>query len=228
MKTGRLWFLFINRERRRMKNWKNWILVLLFLLLIGGFWFIWQKYPKEVVKVEVREDERKIDSLMLVIGEKSLVIDSLKKQKEKVKEKIIVKVEKIKNLPADSTVSLFYSNLQDYSGVKSTEPTLREDSSVICSLNNLKGANVITAKYEGKLEEVEILNDIVAAASEIIVGKDSIIEQQSIILDKTKVAYDTRLTELNKQLRKETRKKNAAVYGGAILVGVLGGLLILK
>ena len=165
---------------------------------------------------------------MLVIGEKSLVIDSLKKQKEKVKEKIIVKVEKIKNLPADSTVSLFYSNLQDYSGVKSTEPTLREDSSVICSLNNLKGANVITAKYEGKLEEVEILNDIVAAASEIIVGKDSIIEQQSIILDKTKVAYDTRLTELNKQLRKETRKKNAAVYGGAILVGVLGGLLILK
>ena len=98
-----------------MKNWKNWILVLLFLLLVGGFWFIWQKYPKEVVKVEVREDERKIDSLMLVIGEKSLVIDSLKKQKEKVKEKIIVKVEKIKNLPADSTVNLFYNNLQDYS-----------------------------------------------------------------------------------------------------------------
>ena len=78
-----------------MKNWKNWILILLFLLLVGGFWFIWQKYPKEVVKVEVREDERKIDSLMLVIGEKSLVIDSLKKQKEKVKEKIIVKVEKV-------------------------------------------------------------------------------------------------------------------------------------
>ena len=52
---------------------------------MGGFWFIWQKYPKEVVKVEVREDERKIDSLVLVIGKKSLVIDSLKKQKEKVR-----------------------------------------------------------------------------------------------------------------------------------------------
>ena len=211
-----------------MKNWKNWILVLLFLLLAGGFWFIWQKYPKEVVKVEVRENERKIDSLEFIIKEKTLVIDSLKKQKEKVIEKVIVKVEKIKSLPADSTINLFYSNLQDYGEVESTEPTLREDSSVVCSLDNLRGANVITAKYEGKVEETEILNDIVSAASEIIVGKDSIIEQQSIILDKTKVAYDTRLTELNKQLKKETRMKNAAVYGGAVLVGVLGGLLILK
>jgi len=209
-----------------MKNWKNWILVLLFLLLVGGFWFIWQKYPKEVVKVEVREDERKIDSLMLVIGEKSLVIDSLKKQKDKVKEKIIVKVEKIKNLPADSTVNLFYSNLQDYSGIESTEPTLREDSSVICSLDNLKGANIITAKYEGKLEEVEVLNDIVATASEIINDKDSIINQNSIILNKTKEAYDQKLTELNKQIEKEARRKRLAAYGGTLLVGLLGGILL--
>ena len=211
-----------------MKNWKNWILVLLFLLLIGGFWFIWQKYPKEVVKVEVREDEKKIDSLEFIIKEKSSVIDSLKKQKEKVKEKIIVKVEKIKNLPADSTVNLFYNNLQDYGEVESTEPTLREDSSVICSLDNLRGANVITAKYEGKAEEVMILNDIIFASSEIINNKDSIISQNSIILNKTREAYDQRLTELNKQLKKETRKKKVAVYGGAVLVGVLGGLLILK
>ena len=209
-----------------MKNWKNWILVLLFLLLVGGFWFIWQKYPKEVVKVEVREDERKIDSLMLVIGEKSLVIDSLKKQKDKVKEKIIVKVEKIKNLPADSTVNLFYNNLQDYSGIESTEPTLREDSSVICSLDNLKGANIITAKYEGKLEEVEVLNDIVATASEIINDKDSIINQNSIILNKTKEAYDQKLTELNKQIEKEARRKRLAAYGGTLLVGLLGGILL--
>jgi hypothetical protein len=209
-----------------MKNWKNWILVLLFLLLVGGFWFIWQKYPKEVVKVEVREDERKIDSLMLVIGEKSLVIDSLKKQKEKVKEKIIVKVEKIKNLPADSTVNLFYNNLQDYSGIESTEPTLREDSSVVCSLDNLKGANVITARYEGKLEEVKVLNDIVATASEIINDKDSIINQNSIILNKTREAYDQKLTELNKQIEKEARRKRIATYGGAVLVGVLGGIIL--
>lgn len=209
-----------------MKNWKNWILVLLFLLLVGGFWFIWQKYPKEVVKVEVREDERKIDSLMLVIGEKSLVIDSLKKQKEKVKEKIIVKVEKIKNLPADSTVSLFYSNLQDYSGIESTEPTLKEDSSVVCSLDNLKGANVITARYEGKLEEVKVLNNIVETASEIINDKDSIINQNSIILNKTKKAYDQKLTELNKQIEKEARRKRFATYGGAVLVGVLGGIIL--
>ena len=209
-----------------MKNWKNWILILLFLLLVGGFWLIWEKYPKEVVKVEVRENERKIDSLEFVIKEKALVIDSLKKQKDRVKEKVIVRVEKIKTLPADSTIKLFYSNLQDYSGVESTEPTLREDSSVICSLDNLKGANVITAEYEGKIEEAEILNDIVAAASEIIVGKDSIIEQQSIILDKTRVAYDTKLENLNQQLKKEVLKKKLAIYSGSILVGALGGLLL--
>ena len=96
-----------------MKNWKNWILVLLFLLLVGGFWLIWEKYPKEVVKVEVRENEKKIDSLEFVIKEKSSVIDSLKKQKEKVIEKVIVKAEKIKDLPPDSTIKLFYNNLQD-------------------------------------------------------------------------------------------------------------------
>ena len=209
-----------------MKNWKNWILVLLFSLLVGGFWLIWEKYPKEVVKVEIRENERKIDSLEFVIKEKTLVIDSLKKQKDKVKEKIIVKVEKIKNLPADSTINLFYSNLQDYSGVKSTEPTLREDSSVICSLDNLKGANIITAKYEGKLEEVEVLNDIVATASEIINDKDSIINQNSTILNKTRETYDQKLTELNKQIEKEARKKRIATYGGAVLVGVLGGIIL--
>ena len=211
-----------------MKNWKNWILILLFLLLVGGSWLIWEKYPKEVVKVEVRENERKIDSLEFIIKEKSSVIDSLKKQKEKVIEKVIVKAEKIKDLPPDSTIKLFYNNLQDYGEVESTEPTLREDSSVICSLNNLRGANVITAKYEGKAEEVMILNDIIFASSEIINNKDSIISQNSIILNKTREAYDQRLTELNKQLKKETRKKKVAVYGGAVLVGVLGGLLILK
>jgi hypothetical protein len=66
-----------------MKNWKNWILILLFLLLVGGFWLIWEKYPKEVVKVEVRENEKKIDSLEFVIKEKSLVIDSLKNLENK-------------------------------------------------------------------------------------------------------------------------------------------------
>ena len=135
-------------------------------------------------------------------------------------------MEKIKNLPADSTVSLFYSNLQDYSGIESTEPTLKEDSSVVCSLDNLKGANVITARYEGKLEEVKVLNNIVETASEIINDKDSIINQNSIILNKTKKAYDQKLTELNKQIEKEARRKRFATYGGAVLVGVLGGIIL--
>ena len=209
-----------------MKNWKNWIPVLLFLFMLGGFWIIWEKYPKEVVKVEVREDEKKLDSLMLVISEKSLIIDSLKKQKEKVREKIIVKVEKIKTLPPDSTVQLFYRGLQDYGEVKSKEPIMREDSSVVCSLDNLKGANIITAKYEGEVEENRLLRDIVDLDSEIISNKDSVIYVNSVIFLKTKESYDTKLEDLNKQLKKEIVKKKIATYGGSILVGVLGGLLL--
>ena len=211
-----------------MKNWKNWILVLLFLLLVVGFWLMWQKYPKEVVKVEIRENERKIDSLEFVIKEKTLVIDSLKKQRVEIKEKVIVKVEKIKTLPADSTIRFFYNNLQMYGEVNSNEPTLREDSSVICSLDNLRGANVITAKYEGKIEEVKTLNEIVETEFEVITDQDSIINQNTIILEKTREAYDEKLEDLNKQLKKEIKKKRIATYGGAVLVGVLGGLLLLK
>jgi hypothetical protein len=211
-----------------MKNWKNWILVLLFLLLVGGFWLIREKYPKEVVKVEVRENEKKIDSLMIILREKQGVIDSLKEQKDKVKERVIVKVEKLKTLPPDSTIQLFHDGLQAYGEIKSERPTLKEDSRVVCSLNNLRGANIITAKYEGAQEENQILKRMVIVDSEIIAGKDSIIGQSSIILNKTKEAYDSRLEELNQQLKKETRIKRTALYGGAILVGVLGGLLLIK
>ena len=211
-----------------MKNWKNWILVLLFLLLVGGFWLIWEKYPKEVVKVEMREDEKKIDSLMIVLREKQGVIDSLKKQKDKVKERVIIRVEKLKTLPPDSTIQLFHDGLQAYGEIKSKRPSLKEDSSIVCSLNNLRGANIITTKYEGAQEENQILKRMVIVDSEIIAGKDSIIGQSSIILNKTKDAYDSRLEELNQQLKKEARIKRTALYGGAILVGVLGGLLLIK
>jgi hypothetical protein len=105
---------------------------------------------------------------------------------------------------------------------------LKEDSSVVCSLDNLRGANIITAKYEGAQEENQILKRMVMVDSEIIAGKDSIIGQSSIILEKTKEAYDSRLEELNQQLKKETRIKRTTLYGGAVLVGVLGGLLIFK
>ena len=209
-----------------MKNWKNWILVLLFLLLIGGFWFIWQKYPKEVVRVEIREDERKIDSLMLIIGIKSSVIDSLKKQRERVVEKVIVKVEKIKSLPPDSTIQVFYNGIQSYGEVESTKPTLKEDSSVVCSLDNLRGANVITAKYEGKIQEVGILKDIVTLNSGIIADKDSIINENSVILAKTKEYYNQEIEDLNRRIEKEARRKRLAAYGGTLLVGLLGGILL--
>lgn len=210
-----------------MKNWKNIILVLLFLLaIIFGFWLIREKFPKERVRVEIRENEQKIDSLMFIIRENSLVIDSLKRQKEKVKERVVVRIKEVKELPPDSTVDLFYENLQEYGEVESEAPILNEDSTVTCSLDNLRAANVITAKYEGVVEENEILKEIVVLDSGIISNKDSIIHEKSIILNKVTDAYDLELTDLRKQLKSETRKKKVAIYSSAVLAGVIGSLLI--
>jgi hypothetical protein len=209
-----------------MKNWKNWILIPLFLLLMGGLWILHKKFPEEIVKVEIREDDRKIDSLMFIIGEKSSIIDSLKNQKEKIKVRVIEKVEKLKTLPPDSTIQIFYEGLQTYGEIESTKPILKEDSSIICSIDNLKGANIVTAKYEGKAEENVVLKKIVALNSGIIADKDSIICENLIIFEKTKNAYDTKLDELNQQLKKEIREKKVATYCGTFLAGILGGLLI--
>ena len=154
-----------------MKNWKNLSLVLLFLLLLGIFWYIWNKYPKEVVKVEVelRDNYEKIDSLTQIIKEKSLEIDSLKTVKEKVVEKVVIRVKEVRTLPPDSTIDLFYHNVQTYGEIESERPELMEDSGVICSLNNLRGANVITAKLEGKIEEGK--KGVFALTEEIILSR---------------------------------------------------------
>lgn len=211
-----------------MKNWKNCILVLLFLLtLIVGFWILHEKYPKEVVKVEIRENERKIDSLTLIIKENFLVIDSLKRQKEKVKERVIVRIKEVQELPPDSTVDLFYANLQAHGEIESEAPILNEDSTITCSLNNLRGANVIAAKYEGVVEENGILKEIVSIDSGIISNKDSIIQEKSIILSKVTETYDRELASLNKQLKSEIRKKKFAAYSNIIVAGVIGSIFLL-
>ena len=119
-----------------MKSWKNWVFILLFLFMLGGFWIIWEKYPKEIVKIEIRENENKIDSLVHVIREDSLVIDSLKKKKNEIIEKVVVKLKEIKSLSPDSTIKLFHNNLQVYGELQSEIPKLKEDSTIICSLNN--------------------------------------------------------------------------------------------
>jgi len=194
--------------------------------MAGSFWIIHEKFPKEVVRVEIRDNEKKIDSLMLVIGEKSSVIDSLKKQKERVIERVVVKVKKLKTLPPDSTIQIFHEDLQAYGEVESECPTLKEDSSVVCSLDNLRGANIIAAKYEGKVEEAEILKGIITINSGIIANKDSIIRENSVIISKMAENYTLSLEELNSQIKKEITKKEIATYGGTFLLGVIGSLLL--
>ena len=58
---------------------------------------------------------------------------------------------------------------------------------------------------------------------EIIKDKDSIIQQNSIILLKTQEAYDTHLEELNRRIKKT---KKVSFYSNALLIGVIGSLIL--
>lgn len=211
-------------------NKKNLILLLFFLLLCFGFWYIWKNHPREVVKIEIKENIEKIDSLNKLIKEDSLVIDSLKNVKAEIIERVIVKKEEIKSLSPDSTVKLFNQNILAYGEVGDSleTPKLMEDSTISSSVSHIKGANIITAKYESKVEENEVLQGIIKTEDGIIEKKDSVIHENSIILNNTIQAYDTELTNLNKQLKKEKVKKKMTLVGGGILLGILGLVITLK
>lgn len=209
-----------------MKNWKFWCILLLLALL---FAFLWYMFPRKVetVKIDVKENVEKIDSLNLIIKEKSLVIDSLKEKKNEIIIKVVEKTKRLKTLPADSTINLFSSNLKKHGEVDPGKPILQEDSSVVCFIQDLRGTNIIAAKLEGKIEECEVLKEIAVLDSGIIEGKDSIIAQNSIILKKTKDGYEQELGTLKEQLKKETLKRKIITYsGGALLVGML--VLLIK
>ena len=78
------------------------------------------------------------------------------------------------------------------------------------------------------MEKTEILNNMLLINNGIISNKDSIISESSIILKKTEEAYKINIEKLNKDLKKEKRKRKAMTVIGSAAVVALGYLLITK
>ena len=67
---------------------------MILLLLIGIFIYVWVKYPKTKVVIDIKENTEKIDSLKRLIKENSMIIDSLMNVKQEVVEKVVIKVKR--------------------------------------------------------------------------------------------------------------------------------------
>ena len=207
---------------------KDLIYLLFILFFFGLALYLYLSPKKEKVIVDIRDNIEKIDSLNRLIQRDSILLDSLRNQKQQVIERVIVETQELKTLNPDSTISVFHENTEKYGELSSTKPILLEDSSVLCTVDNLRDANIIAAKYEGALDENKILEEMVNVDSGIIVKKDSIIEQKSCIIRKNEIAYQENISGLQKALRKEKRKKTTGIIIGSSVIAVLSGLLIFR
>ena len=212
-----------------MKYLKEIILGLIVGILVGGL-IIWLVPGKEIiVKVpEIKENIEKIDSLRDRITRDSLRFDSLVRVKQKVIKEVIVRVEKQKTLPVDSAIIEFHKNTETYGELHSEVPVLQADSSVLCSADNIRDANIMAVKLGGALEKGETMEKMLAIDSQIIERKDSIIYESSIILKKTETAYESSIQQLSADLKKERKKNNLTKWFGGTAVVILGSLILLK
>lgn len=207
---------------------RDWIYLGIIALCLILLYIFYTKDPeiKEVPKII--ENIEKIDSLKNIITKDSLKVDSLEREKSKVVEKVIVKIEKLKTLEPDSTIILFDNYSKAYGEIDTPSPVLQEDTTVLASVDNIRNSNIISSKYEGELEKTKILNEMLQTNYGIIQNKDSIIYENSIILKKTEEAYNANLDKLKKDLKKEKRKRKAITVLGSAVAVTLGYFLITK
>jgi hypothetical protein len=207
---------------------RDWIYLGIIALCLVLLYIFYTKDPeiKEVPKII--ENIEKIDSLKNIITKDSLKVDSLEREKSKVVEKVIVKIEKLKTLEPDSTIILFDNYSKAYGEIDTPSPVLQEDTTVLASVDNIRNSNIISSKYEGELEKTKILNEMLQTNYGIIQNKDSIIYENSIILKKTEEAYNANLDKLKKDLKKEKRKRKAITVLGSAVAVTLGYFLITK
>ena len=207
---------------------RDFVYILIILACGILIYYLYSKKPGIQVIPDIREDLEKIDSLRHKIVKDSLRIDSLEKIKPKIVERVIVRVKEQKLLPPDSAIIIFHENTEKYGELHSKIPILSDDSSIVCTADNIRDANIIAVKYEGEMEINEVLEEMVAIERVVNAKKDSIISEKSIILDKTITAYNKSIIDLTADLKKERRKKKLAVTLGGITAGILSGLLIAK
>ena len=207
---------------------RDWIYLGIIALCLVLLYIFYTKDPeiKEVPKII--ENIEKIDSLKNIITKDSLKVDSLEREKSKVVEKVIVKIEKLKTLEPDSTIILFDNYSKAYGEIDTPSPILQEDTTVLASVDNIRNSNIISSKYEGELEKTKILNEMLQTNYGIIQNKDSIIYENSIILKKTEEVYNANLDKLKKDLKKEKRKRKAITVLGSAVAVTLGYFLITK
>jgi hypothetical protein len=206
------------------------IIISILVGILTAFLILWfmPKEKETIVVPEIRENVVKIDSLKARISRDSLVIDSLKRTEKQIVEKIVVRVEKQKTLPVDSAISVFSEYLEKYGELGSEEPKLLEDSTVLCSADNIRDANIMAVKLDGALERIDVLDEIVELDSQVIERKDSIIYENSVILLKTETAYKESIDNLSAVIKKEKRKSKVAYWIGGAAAIILGSLLIAK
>ena len=207
---------------------RDWIYLGIIALCLVLIYIFYTKDPVIEKVPVIKENIEKIDSLKRIITKDSLKVDSLEREKSKVVEKVIVKIEKLKTLEPDSTIILFDNYSKAYGEIDTPSPVLQEDTTVLASVDNIRNSNIISSKYEGELEKTKILNEMLQTNYGIIQNKDSIIYENSIILKKTEEAYNANLDKLKKDLKKEKRKRKAITVLGSAVAVTLGYFLITK
>ena len=224
-------------------DFRKWLPYLIFILLFicGGVWLYYMYNSIEGLEQQIKRQEESIkaeklhiDSLNRIIEQEQLYITKLKDSVVVVQKTVIEEVEKIKCLPIDSNVNLLRNNLAKYGELYTESDTFpkemsindNSDTVVALSENNLIDVNCIVAKYEGSLQENELLGKIITEDSIIIDRKDSIILGKDFIISTQDSIFDANLTKLKKEAKKD--KLKAGVIGGALgtsigatIVGVL-------
>jgi len=207
---------------------RDWIYLGIIALCLVLIYIFYTKAPVIEKVPVIKENIEKIDSLKRIITKDSLKVDSLEREKSKVVEKVIVKIEKLKTLEPDSTIILFNKYSEAYGEIDTPSPVLQEDTTVLASVDNIRNSNIISSKYEGELEKTKILGEMLQTNYGIIQNKDSIIYENSVILKKTEEAYNANLEKLKKDLKKEKRTRKAITVIGSAVAVTLGYFLITK
>ena len=208
---------------------KKLVIISLLLLVLGlllGWWFGRGSGGKEIIeKIDTVVEHSRIDSLVEVIKEKEVVIDSLRENVRVIREIQIKKESEIRALPLDSSVNLMRENLEV--SPSDTLPrmicTLDRDTTVEISEENVRDINVTYENLRVEKEVNENLTGIIGEDSVIISSLNGIVTEKNSIISK----QNYYLGDLEKSLKKEKRRKKVQtiVAGGlAVVFGVLNFL----
>lgn len=103
-----------------------------------------------------------------------------------------------------------------------------KDTLVIITPKQVNTINCVFLDLELTKKELKLKNELLNNMNSIIIDKDSIINTQSIVLEKKDKYYNNSISQLEKSLNKEKRKTTiyTSTIGGIAII--ILGILILK